>query len=246
MNRLLLTAVAVLTMGVSGHAMAVTYTLDGFDTALSKQIVTYATNGGTGSLAAGVGDINLSYGGMNFTRDLSLAQDAATMASAQTAKKSTVQISNGKLSVTNLSGANSAVSLDYNIDALDTPVGGNNAVFTLEIKSTDANVGQESYISAFHDGALLSTWMINSPIALNAVPSLTHSWTISGADLDGTDQLKFVMTGANGYNTVLGPLTYQIQAADVLPVPEPGILPMIGSGLLVVGLAARRRRFATN
>ena len=250
MNRLLLTAATALGMAVSSHAMAVTYTLDSFEGANSllgggnDPFSNYVQLDAVGSSTAG-GIANYTSDGFTFSRSVLFEQteaadfDSTSMLFISGADQEAEPTHYAAAVIQNYNSVNSKLTLTYDISSLDAAVGTDKAAFKVNIISTDAGVGQEVYIDAVLNGTTFETWTLNSPVVFFEQPATSHTFNVLGSSLTGADQLSFVVRGSAGYNAILSPLTF-----DVLPVPELGLLPMFGSGLLVVGFAARRKRRA--
>lgn len=241
MNRLLLTAAAALAMGVSGHAMAASYTLDDFSgaNAVGNDFVTLAGSGTSYS----TGPLNYtSIDGFAFTRNVDFTQttgvDAASLLMTDNYLGETLPADQLGAYVMNPGGTASALALTYNIGSLASTVGSGSVKFDVTILNSDAGSDHQSYVTAYLNGSAtpFDTWTLAAPVEMGAVPPVSRSFTVAGADVTANSQISFVLTGANGYNTTLAPLMF-----DVLPVPELGLLPMFGSGLLVVGFAVRRK-----
>ena len=258
MNRLLLTAATALTMAASSHAMAATYALDNYSGALSMGGANFQANGVGDGISSTVS--NYSLGGFTFSRTLDFTQTAGSDPSwLLVTDKYWSYDDNGEYVydengdhvlapmpegqtgayVQNSGGTNSVLKLTYNIGSLDATVGNGSVRFDVNVTNTDAGPDHMSYIDAYLDNALLPfhTETLSDPVALGDQPPTIRSFSLSGADLGAATQITFVVRGMNGFNTTIAPLTF-----DVLPVPEAGLLPMFGSGLLVVGFAARRKR----
>ncbi len=259
MNRLLLTAATALGMAVSSHAMAVTYTLDSFEGGnslyggadpFSNLLILNPTDPDAPTAASTTDGSLASYtsDGFTFSRSILLDQTVSTASTSQTifaisgVDQEEAPTHYASLYLENAPEVNSVVRLTYDISDIDATVGANQASFNFKVVSTEAGTNQEVYIDAFLNGSATAfdTWTLSSPVDFYAQQQANHSFNVLGSSLTGSsDQLTFVIRGAAGYNLQLAPVTF-----DVLPVPEVGLLPMFGSGLLVVGFAARRKRRA--
>lgn len=246
MNRLLLAAATALATVVSSQALAASYTLDSFEganslTGSSDPNDNYVMLDGTttsstvGGIASYVSDGFTLSRSVNFTQT-ALANDTAwsflTISGYGTPGDASVQ-------VMNFPDTNSVLKLTYGIGGLGTLASSGAGIgFNVNIISTDANVGQSSYVDAYLNGSstAFASWELTAPVN-DSVPATEHTFNVSAADIHAGSEITFALRGATAYNTSIAPLTF-----DVMPVPELGLLPMFGSGLLVVGFAAARRR----
>ena len=249
MNRLLLTAAAALTMGVASHATAATYTLDSFEgvTSLAGSLDPM-DNGvaidGVGSSSAAGSIASYSSSGFTFGRSVlfeqteGTANDSTSLLFITGVDQEEAPLHYAMAYIQNYNAVNSKLTLTYDIGSLDAAVGNGLAAFTISMINSDASEANPLHVDAILNGNLVETWNLTTPTVFFEQPATNHTFNVLGSSLSGAgDQLSFVVRGSAGYNAVFAPITF-----DVLPVPELGLLPMFGSGLLVVGFAARRKR----
>lgn len=231
MNRLLLAAAATLSMAVSSHAMAATYTVDAFNDGFYFD----SADTGAGGLVQN-NDVIAPVSGIRRVADFS-----ATLTDLNNAGPQAIAYFGDSdrpfLDIANDGGVSSSLTIHYDISSLASQVGPNMGVTFTVIAGPSWESGPTS-ITVLQNGAVLGTWSATVAIP-GTVPGYSETSTfalltaLTGVD----DDLAFYIDGPDGYDLTVT----SIALTDVSPVPEPAEWAMMLAGIGVIGAAARRR-----
>ena len=241
MKKSLLLAAATFAVGMaSAVSAAPLFVIDDFNTAPANPWSAYLDAQGDSDSQ---GPIGYSIAGKYFQRTIQFDSVAdSDTPDDDNGFGAYLDVGNHVLSINNDAGVRSQATLTYNISSLYGQIAANSAVklgvtFSNGLSTLNGPTTIEAFLGQTSLGMMTLSQRIDTPLT----PEVFSNILLLGSQLNGNDQLRFVINGPADYDLTLEQIAVDnyVVASDV---PEPAMLGLFGLGAIGLGLARRRQR----